>query len=200
MHTRLISIFLFIFFSISSHAQLGIMGGINTSSVRCDNYNNTYGIGFQIGVNYDFRLSNKFIFHPQFLCISESYGKEISIENSKNLLQKEKSNSLGLTVPLLFSYQYPIQINQKLIIDLGPYYSLGLSGKTTFESSETGKSEYDLYPTLRSRSDTGLMGGIGYESNKLIFTAHVKYGLFRVNSEGDKTIGYLFSVGYKFKN
>ncbi|MDU1904300.1 MAG: porin family protein [Dysgonomonas sp.] len=190
------------FVGLPIYAQLGVKGGLNISSVRNDGYDNSYNLGFNIGGFYDVHLSKKFYFQPQLLFLYEPYSRELPEMNNDKVIYKDKSNSFSLSIPVLFSYRYPIKDNQKISVDMGPFLSFGLFGEIEAKLWEnnilTENYTTDLYTDIRDILDAGLMGGVSYEYEQFILSGHIKYGLTRVTSY-DKTISYLISVGYKFK-
>jgi hypothetical protein len=178
-----------------SHGQVGITGGFNLASVRNaqDNimgFQNTYKLGFQFGAFYDVKLSEQFYIRPQCLFIYEAYKKE---KEETGMDYRENSNLYGISVPVLFSYRVPINEN-KIFFDVGPYFSVGL-----FDNYDVSYKAGDSYTERKNHSDLGLMGGAGLEINKFMYSVHCKYGLQEMERYGDKSLTFLFSVGYKFQ-
>ncbi len=184
------------------YAQIGIKGGANPSSVRSDRYDNSFNVGFHIGGFYDIRLSERIYLQPQLLFMYEPYTRELPEKNDDKIVYEDKSKSYSLSLPILASYRYPIGNTQNISIDMGIFLACGLFGKVEAKLWEnnilTENIKTDLYTNNRDILDTGFMGGLSYTYNQFILSGHVKYGITKVNSQ-DRTISYLFSVGYRFK-
>lgn len=184
-----------LFYAISVHSQIGVTGGLNFSSLRSDADNSNYKIGFHIGGFYDIRLSGNLYLQPQLLLSHNPTSVTYD-------LVKITSNGYYLTTPVLFSYKFPVRGKNKFGFDLGFYTSLGLFGDEKNSLTKDGVTENrsnPLFDDYWERFEIGLIGGIRYELDKVIFSGHYKHGLQTMNSLGDKVSLFMLSVGYRFR-
>jgi|LSQX01.1.fsa_nt_gb hypothetical protein len=199
---KIVGIILFLTVSCSIHAQLGITGGINRSSLINGNtgirWNNYYKTGFQIGAFYDIDLSDKFKFQPGITLLNESSRRFVKGEPGDSNDHNEATTSYSCFIPLVFSYKIPAEINQDFLIDFGLYSSFGLWGVSD-ETIDFVREKTKLYPNVRDVLDLGLIAGIGYDTKRINYSLRLKYGMRSFNYHNDTPITFLLSLGYKLK-
>jgi len=97
-------------FSNNIYAQLGIAGGVNLSTLRNGNtilrWDNSPGVGFQIGAFYDIHLSDKFKFQPSLMLLNETYRRSMLVEQGSTDDMKEAFKSFGFLSPWFFHISY----------------------------------------------------------------------------------------------
>ncbi len=92
------------FLTVCSHtdAQIGITGGINISTLRNGNtilrWDNSPGMGSQIGAFYDIDLSHWIKFQPSLMLLHETYHRLMPGED-----YNEDYNSFSFLIPLVLS-------------------------------------------------------------------------------------------------
>jgi hypothetical protein len=190
--------------STSIFPQIGISGGLNLSSLRSgiEPDHNEYKVGFHIGGFYDIHLVDKLYLHPQLLFSYDPSNQTYkTVLDGEHIITKLKTEGYYISVPVMFSYRFPINKKSNIGVDLGAYITLGLFGNyNAYSNTANPVDNYStpLFPDYRSRDEEGLIGGVRYELNNYVLAAHVKYGLSTINLENDKVILFMLSVGYKF--
>ncbi len=164
------------------------------------------GLSIQGGVYYSHRG------------VYQSYTESALLGSVNTVLVKNIKNiNLNyIDLPLLLNVNSWIIDDLLLYINLGPYLSLGLSGRTdTSETSIAGQNSriektYDYNSFIYGGNDksmikpldTGLQMGIGVEYRDIMLGFDVQYGFMNINHlQNDKTyntISAVMSLGYRF--
>lgn len=190
----------FSLFVSTMYAQWGVSGGVNLTSGSNERYENSSGLGFQAGIFYDIRLSDKFVLQPQLAFIYDSFERRLVVQDD-SFEEKSSYNSFGILLPLLVSYRHPMKSNQNIRLDLGLFANCGLFGSSrTKQWSDdllTHNGCIDLYPDERTVLDIGLMGGVGYEINRYILGIQIKRGFYNTDNLGQMK-SFMLNLGYNF--
>lgn len=200
---KYIIISLLLLFNCCLFSQIGVLGGMNLSSLRSNADKSKYMIGFHVGGFYNLHLFDNFYFHPQILLSYEPSSVTYnSIYEEKPYKIEFKANGFHITTPTMLSYKIPVKRESQFGINLGPYLSYGLSGNmkiNTWLGDNFSSSSKPLFPDYSGRLEIGLIGGVKYEFKNYLLSAHVKYGLNTVNNFEDRSIAIMTSIGYKFR-
>lgn len=184
------------------YAQPGITGGINLSTLRNGNttlrWDNSPGVGFQIGAFYDIDLSNKIKFQPSLMLLNETYQRLMPGDPGETNDYKEAFNSYSCFIPLIFSYKLPAKLDEKYLIDFGMYSSFGLWGKVD-QTKDLVRTKANLYPDNLGVFDFGFIAGVGYDTKKINYSFRLKHGYTILGSTRDRPMTFFFSVGYKLQ-
>ena len=171
-----------------SRWQIGIKGGVNFSNIKnyqsYTNSDNSIRTGFHFGLVGEYHLLDNFYFEPAFLFtlkgsnskykyeFNEIYDPNDYMPDNPDLdtitfkgTVKDEINLYYLEVPLHFAYRITLSPNSHLDIQFGPYFAVGLFGKTrTFDTNfpNIALFSYDSFDRKRMfvRTDIGLSGGI----------------------------------------
>ena len=195
---------------------LGMVAAVGFSQLRWDvkfgmNFSNMTKMddskaitGFTMGVGADYAFNENWAFQPGIMITSKGYKDEIYDE-------KFTVRPIYLDIPILAAYKFDITDNTKFVINAGPYFAIGLGGKTksgvdgapdekVFDDKNAYGAEYD------KRFDFGLQWGLGVELGEhylVNFTA--QHGFitpydFDSDYDGDKpkNMSFAIGVGYRF--
>ncbi|WP_436418491.1 hypothetical protein [Petrimonas sulfuriphila] len=69
-------------------------------------WDNSPGVGFQIGAFYDIHLSDKFKFQPSLMLLNETYRRSMLVEQGSTDDMKEAFKSFGFLSPWFFHISY----------------------------------------------------------------------------------------------
>lgn len=212
-------------FSQEKPLSLGIKAGMGYSNYDVElGYPYTdkdAKLGYRFGVVAEYQLSNDFFLQSgidilskgmksSFLEIDDIDGDGIK---GDRMWGKMTWNAVYLEVPVMFGYQMNISDGSKIKFMAGPYVAYGIGGKISAKANsqkglpggflgdvDYGKDKANLFSkeTVK-RFDMGLIGAIGAEYNKFIFTVGYEYGLTNI-SQGSNSIHNMnafATVGYK---
>ncbi len=171
-------------------------------------------VGFNIGLIYDWGISERFYIQPGLYFTTR--GAKIK-ESEEDYKFEEKWNLNYLQLPILASYRIALSDNVKWHINAGPYLAVGVGGKVKWEETydgDTDKGDYKAFGTADEdsdeekgglkRFDAGLSFGTGVSIDK--FYIGLTYDLGLVNA-ADKDVwkdykmknrNFSIGVGYNF--
>lgn len=188
--------------SISAHKKPGkttnvyLKGGVNFSSaydVKPNMFDKDFKAGFSLGVQLDRKLDHHLYFQSGISFTTK--GVEF---NPKGNDKPTKINQMYLQLPLALAYKFHLDRKTYLVLNLGPYIAYGIGGKIDDGSAK----EHNSFGKARLRRfDTGLLGGIGLEVDRVLLGLNYEYGLLDIaqpkkNSYKNQNIS--ISLGYKF--
>lgn len=171
-------------------------------------------VGFNIGLIYDWGISESFYIQPGLYFTTRGAKIEESEEDYK---YEEKWKLNYLQIPILASYRIALTDNVKWHINAGPYLAVGVGGKVKWEETydgDTDKGDYKAFGTADEdsdeekgglkRFDAGLSFGTGVSINK--FYIGLTYDLGLVNAADKDTWkdykmrnrNFSIGVGYNF--
>ena len=171
-------------------------------------------VGFNIGLIYDWGISESFYIQPGLYFTTRGAKIEESEEDYK---YEEKWKLNYLQIPILASYRIALTDNVKWHINAGPYLAIGVGGKVKWEETydgDTDKGDYKAFGTADEdsdeekgglkRFDAGLSFGTGVSINK--FYIGLTYDLGLVNAADKDTWkdykmrnrNFSIGVGYNF--
>ena len=152
-------------------------------------------VGFNIGLIYDWGISESFYIQPGLYFTTRGAKIEESEEDYK---YEEKWKLNYLQIPILASYRIALTDNVKWHINAGPYLAVGVGGKVKWEETydgDTDKGDYKAFGTADEdsdeekgglkRFDAGLSFGTGVSINK--FYIGLTYDLGLVNAADKDT-------------
>ena len=200
-----------------------VKAGINFSNVTVNDNGsidkaNTL-TGFHAGLLVDLPLASFFSFQGGLLFIVKGAKTEVG-KSGDNIYVKTTSNPLYIEVPLYFVAKIPISIS-KLVVGVGPYGAIGVSGKNNTETQIVGSatvySNKDIvfngdsnatpsnygFGNLK-RFDYGVNVLAGLELTRFTMTANYGIGFTNINLGSSNTMNdkykyrvLSFSLGIK---
>lgn len=203
-----------------NHIEFGIQSGIqfqniNGTDANDNDLNNDLRIGFNAGVIIAFPVVPEFYIQSGLLFSLKGATGE---ETLGGVLMKRniKINYIELPIHLLYK---PILGNGHLILGIGPYIALGISGKVKYEGGGASLTQTIKFKNSVSLTDPGnysyfrpLDAGadllVGYEfSNNISFQLNAQLGLIKINPKYEfannsktsaKNTGFGLTIGYHF--
>ncbi len=200
--------------------SFGLRGGINFQNINGkdengDKLENDILTGFNIGINAEVPVGIDFYFQPGLLyTIKGAKSKDVIL--GQTITGKVKISYVEL--PLNFLYK-PMLGKGHLLLGVGPYVALGISGEVTYEgggSSLTSDIKFknkvmstdsdDVVYIRPLEAGANLLAGYEF-SNRVSFQLNTQLGLTKINPEyesapDDKTsaknTGFGFSLGFRF--
>ncbi|MBC35968.1 MAG: hypothetical protein CL663_08020 [Bacteroidetes bacterium] len=211
MKKLIISGLLGVIFSLHANCnepiRFGLVGGINISNYSSPIITSKTGLHFGGVLQINMPKVNDAMFTELSLILSSKGGK-----SDWGGAGKVTFNPLYLELPIRMGYKYSISRDVKIIGKAGPYFAIGISGKSTATDSLpswwTNNEDQDLFSgdnPIFKRFDAGIGLGVGVEihNNVQIFISN-DWGITRVekNNEdslttGMKTGNLSFSIYYK---
>jgi len=199
--------------------SFGIKAGVNlaTSSIDMgDFYNKSSKVGFNVGVTAEYRLIESFYIESGLSLTTKGpklKGADMWIGGSLDsyTIWKQNVNQMYLQLPVLAAYKINIVPGIKLLVHAGPYFAYGIGGKADIKYNYTGgasgepKTKLDTFDKDHGlkKFDMGLLGGVGAEFGKLVFTLDYELGLSDLSRKDFSNITYLLwddNVSYKNRN
>jgi hypothetical protein len=217
MYTRLLYlVFVFIFSTLSVHAQFAVLGGVNLQNFNGkqsddSKLENSLVIGYHAGINVQLPIASQFYFQP---------GLMFSTKGAKNTTGELTTtyNLYYLELPLNFVYKAPLGSGY-FLLGFGPYVGYGIGGKATTEGGAlTLKTDVE-YQNVVEITDPLLVsyfkpldaGGnifFGYETAMGVFLqVNAQLGMININPEDKRIVsdksavkntGFGLSAGYRF--
>lgn len=173
--------------------KIGIRFGYNLSTINKflefndDDYKE-WKSGINFGVVSDFQLTNKVVFRP---------GLYYSTKGMDCGGDKFRYNYLE--APLLAVFQQPLGHKLKLELQAGPYFGVGICGKSDLSLTSDFKLNYNTFggDNGARRFDWGLNLGLGLHIDKIYLGASFEDG-FRSLGRNNMTHCLMANVGYSF--
>ena len=204
----------------ANHVEFGIQSGIqfqniNGTDVNNNKLNNNLLIAFNAGLTITFPLVPEF-FVQSGLLYSLKGATEEEIDFGVVMKRNIKINYIELPIHLLYK---PMLGNGHLILGIGPYIALGISGKVKYEGGGASLTQTIKFKNSVSLTDPGnysyfrpLDAGadllVGYEfSNNISFQLNAQLGLIKINPKYEfanesktsaKNTGFGLTIGYHF--
>lgn len=203
---------------ISFHAK----AGIGTSYFYKQNSNSDTKIAYKAGVGAEYALNKTWVVQSALEFVS--IGSHIENDN----IGVAEMNELYLQIPIMMAARLNLGKDYKASLSVGPYFAVGVGGKTSGERYNYGSSsshdpnnyrfKLDTFGSMldtkmgNNRFDAGIAFGITFEYRKFIIGAEAQVGLVTVNEQLNQMIntnGYgeeflpknfasFFTVGYRF--
>lgn len=171
-------------------------------------------VGFNIGLIYDWGVSESFYIQPGLYFTTR--GAKVK-ESEEGYKYEEKWNLNYLQLPILASYRIALSDNVKWHINAGPYLAVGLGGKVKWEETDEdgkNKGDYKAFGTTSEdsdeekgglkRFDAGLSFGTGVSINKFYVGLTYELGLINAADKKEwkdykmKNRNFSIGVGYNF--
>lgn len=158
--------------------------------------------GANLGVLGDIKLSRYFHLQPGLLL----NGRGANTKVYSGI--KGSVTGYWLDIPLYASFRIPCATNTVLKINAGPYYGVGLFGKTMVKMdgisvsvNTFGKPDNDyIRGEVATRQDLGVALELGVEYGQYLASLGYMQGCTdNLNAEGTKNFLLSLSVGYKFR-
>ncbi len=217
--TKAITLLLVSLFFYQTNAQtFAIKGGLSASNINKKDYSTDYSDysnmkpGFHLGVTADFPLNNSLSVEHGYIFTTK--GSRF-INDVEGYSYNNTINLYYLDIPLILKVSHNLNEKLKVFGTIGPYISIGLSGKTKFKEKylgETGLEEYTGEHTIEwgnnkeeddlKRPEIGGSIGAGFEINSILFGVSYDFGLSNSlpgndNYETQKNRVLKVSVGYR---
>jgi hypothetical protein len=192
---------------LTSKPPLRFIAGINFQNINGrysngDDLNNDPIMGFHIGLNAEFRLTNEIYIRPGLI-----YNQK-GTRWASNPDISEKVNYIDLPLPLVYQPQLG---KGNLLLGFGPYIGFGVGGVYKEDNAEIAvkfRNTYSTFPTVREfkRLDGGAVLLAGYEFKKRYsLQLDAQLGLVDVNPNDPDSnnqmrlrhSGFGLSVGYR---
>lgn len=194
----------------------GIRAGVNFATLTGDMEDAKTRTAYHVGVIADIPLMQSL--YIQTGLYLQSKGMKVGTEYGEDKYT-EKLDPLYIQIPVLASYRYDFNEATQLQVNFGPYFAVGVAGKSKFEydgygNGEDMDGEYDAFGDdgALNRFDCGLQVGAG-----ITFATHFnvsftyEFGLTNVyntdkweevlSSNGDRSVknsNIMISLGYNF--
>lgn len=158
--------------------------------------------GANLGVLGDIKLSRYFHLQPGLLL----NGRGANAKVYSGI--KGSITGYWLDIPLYASFRIPCAANTVFKINAGPYYGVGLFGKTTVKMQGVsvsvntfGKPDNDyIRGEIATRQDLGVALELGVEHRQYLASLGYMQGCTdNLGAEGTKNCLLSLSVGYKFR-
>ncbi len=155
--------------------RYGVVGGLNVSTLSSELF--TSRVGFHLGGKAEVELSNNLFFEPAAMLSLK--GGKVSFLG----LAAATTNLYYLDIPLHVGYRYDLTDDVTLLAAAGPYFGVGLFGKTKGEgTSESSRSAFGDEGAKRFDFGVGLRGGVEFKSQ---YQLYVGYGWGLLNMYGE---------------
>lgn len=158
----------------SSFPQFGVRVGYSTSIVHGNTFEGKCLSGTNAGIIADFRVTDSWNIRPGVYFTMKGFDEK----SASDIDYKARLNYLE--VPLLAVYKKAIGSKCALELQVGPYFSYGISGK-----SDQTKMTYDRYSYYKTfdmfkRFDWGANVGIGFDIDKFYIGAAYDFGFVSI--------------------
>ncbi len=163
--------------------------GMNVATVNQDGV--TSRIGFHAGVRGDYYFSGQDGAYLNAGLLLSLKGYKVEADWFDETV-KETLNPYYLELPIHFGYKYSITDNVAVFADFGPYFAVGLFGKTEGYDvfGDDGIKRFDM--------GLGLRGGVEF-NNKFNVSLGYDWGMLDIIDEVKvKNRNFMLSLGYKF--
>lgn len=113
-------------------------------------------------------------------------------------------NALYLELPVMAAARVPVSESANLVFSAGPYIAIGVGGKTTIETNESGynvsvKTDTFGDDSAFNRFDCGMGLGVHAEFGRVIAGVEGQFGFTKVIEDCKvRNLSALFTVGYRF--
>ncbi len=167
-------------FSNAHHVKPGVAG-------------KDFKAGFNAGFQIDTRLERNLYFQSGIFFTTK--GVEFDSKGNKDQL---KINPMYLQIPLALAYKIHLEKHTHLVLNVGPYLAYGIAGKA---DDGTHKKSDTFDKKTFKRFDTGLLGGIGFEFDRILLGVNYEHGLLdiaRAKKDSYKNQNISLSLGYRF--
>ncbi|HCO66954.1 MAG TPA: hypothetical protein DIT04_04235 [Dysgonomonas sp.] len=205
MRTKIIFTFIFLMgliVSASAKKKPGkttdvyLKAGVNLSNahgVKPNVPDKDFKTGFNVGLQADTRLDGHLYFQSGIF-----FTKKGVEYNSKGKDESTKINQMYLQLPLALAYKFHLDRKTHLVLNFGPYVTYGIAGKV----DDGGAKKHDTFDKAGlKRFDAGLLGGIGFEFDRILLGVNYEHGLLDIaqaKKESYKNQNISISLGYKF--
>ena len=169
------------------NVEFEITGGVQAATISYST------IVSRVGFHAGFRASKDFKFFTPENAIYGNVAALISLKGGKLENDKGKTvyNPYYLEIPIHAGYSHVISENAKFYYEMGPYFAVGLVGKTD------GKTVFDDLNFRRFDFGLGLRTGVDFYKH---FSLGLGYdvGLINVQKGTGANKNFYVSAGYKF--
>lgn len=189
----------------SFHAK----AGIGTSHFYGKNSGSETQIAYKAGVGAEYALNRTWVLQSALEFVS------IGGKDELDYLGNAKMHEMYLQIPLMMAARLNLGKNYHASLSAGPYFALGIAGKTSGEVYDYASSQYpnnsyrfkiDTFGSMvngkmgNNRFDAGIAMAISLEYHRFIFSAEAQVGLVRVNEQLNQMMGGSEENGYFPKN
>jgi len=181
---------------LDRNTDVYIKAGLNFSNaldIKPNVHNKDFKTGFNIGLHSDTRLNHNLYFRTGISFTTKGVEFDYKgIEKSVNITQKY------LQLPLTLAYKSHLQKKTYLVFNFGPYLAYGIGGKV---DDDKPKKQNIFDKKGLKRFDVGLLGGIGFEFDRIFLGIDYEHGLLDITQakkDSYKNQNISISLGYKF--
>lgn len=164
-------------------------------------------VGWQAGAKVHYFLSDKVnrIYLSSGMLFNQKGWKESIYFDDQDKTIEWKVTPTYLEIPLHIGYKYAPENNTTFFCDLGPYFAVGIFGKSEIKTTEylPEKSGNVFSDGLYKRFDIGLSGSVGVGINHWQLGLNISKGLENqakgsIKAMSLKDFSYGVSLGYQF--
>lgn len=193
----------------AQEGALSVKAGINFNGVSGEGTSGLKrNIGFHAGVGYEMQLGDIFFVEPGVFF--DTMGAKFSEERTAvgiTTKTESKTNIYAISVPVLARVKFQVGDDMTAFFNAGPYMSVGLSGKTKFESTTTSSlgsltvekkdSDIEFGDKGMNRFGFGLHFGAGVTIKRFIIGAGYDLGLTETAKDSkQKANAFKITLGY----
>ncbi|MCD7972419.1 MAG: PorT family protein [Candidatus Azobacteroides sp.] len=172
-----------------AQVSFGVKAGLNLSNIT--NFDDSQvKVGYKVGPSMQYSFQDNMAIQTALLLSSKGVKFD-------HLDGKIDANYLEL--PISFAYKFPISYDTNVYVNAGPYFALGIFGKTSASVLDTEHHE-DTFGSDRAKEfDFGFTFGVGMEVSQFNFGVNYDLGVTEVYDHGSHRNGnFWVSVGYQF--
>ncbi|MBZ4188829.1 porin family protein [Niabella beijingensis] len=187
--------------AMNAQTGLGVQAGVNFSNITGKDVSGAkLKTGFQVGINYDIKMSDEFSFQPGLNYLQNGLKTTGTFDNNSG--SELKLNLPFLQLPLLFKYNPEVSGGNKVILAAGPYISYGIGKVKASSGNMSEKADWsDVDGEGFQRTDAGAKLLIGYElRNGLSLNLNGDLGLTKaVKDVKAHYSAFGITLGYRFR-
>lgn len=187
---------------VSFHAK----AGIGTSHFYGKHSGSETQIAYKAGIGAEYPLNRTWVVQSALEFVS------IGGKDELDYLGNAKIHEMYLQIPIMMAARLSLGKNYHASFSVGPYFALGVAGKTSGEIYNLSnyprdyRFKIDTFGSMvdgkmgNNRFDAGIAMGITLEYHRFIFGAEAQVGLVRVNEQLNQLMGGSEEEGYFPKN
>ena len=146
------------------------------------------GIGFQVGVYFDYNITEVLFFEAGIYGIQRNFKETLALASPMVVISAQATASpLYARIPILLGANFSLSETSSLYIKAGPYLGYGISGKfnqvistaTTGMKPQSMESSSNFFESSE-KMDYGIRAGLGFEFSKITIGFSFDYGLSNI--------------------
>ncbi|MDE5787293.1 MAG: PorT family protein [Bacteroidaceae bacterium] len=199
----------------------GVRVGMNAANMTSDGIGSDFTdnqkarIGFNLGVNVDIPITQSMYMQTGLYYTQKGTKWKASETIYGNKYKYTGTWNPGfLQIPILASYRYNFSDNAQLQVSTGPYFAVGVSGKSKEKETYNGNTDTDKWPLfgededgdhMLKRFDAGWQIGLGVTIKKFFIGYTFEAGFSNLahsdwwdDDESIKSRNHMINVGVNF--